>query len=331
MVIIKDCKVSIIVPVYNREVLRRVLDSAMGHIHQNKKIIIINDGTTDGGSIEIIAEYQKRHSEIVVIATENRGLSCVLNTGIEHATGQYIIFPGSDDWIEIETLKKLLISLKNNNSDIVFFNATACADGMSESELRKFSYARSKDTKNQTVQCRPLFEEFISSRNYIASACLYLYRLSLFSDERFFPRIPHEDDLFTKLLIKKEDTTTVCLPDRFFRRRVRPEAIITQQKSIKHVKGYFSVAEELIKDELQNRSCPTAKALNLFAQGVIISTLTTVHAAFEGKISFHIRKKTLQLFFKKNLRHINSIAALICIFPEVIPLRRSLFCLLRRA
>lgn len=332
MIDIEDCKVSIIIPVYNVEkYLAECLDSAVGQTHQNKEIIIVNDGSTDG-SAAIIDEYQKRHSEIVVIATENRGLSCARNTGIDNATGQYIIFLDSDDWIEKETLEKCLRSLKTHDADIAFFNATAFADGMPESELEKFNYTRPQKTTNKKTQCRVLFEEFISSRNYIVSACLYIYRLNQFSQDRFLPGITHEDNLFTtKLLIKNEKTTAICLPDRFFHRRVRPESIMTQQKSMKHVTGYLSVADELLKHEQKNKSCPTAKALNVFIQGMISSALTTAHAAFQGKIPFHIRKRSLQLFFKTNLRNINPRAALICIFPEVVTIKRSLNSLLRRA
>lgn len=332
MIDIKDCKVSIIIPVYNVEkYLAECLDSAVGQTHQNKEIIIVNDGSTDG-SAAIISEYQKRHSEIVAVTTENRGLSCARNTGIENASGQYIIFLDSDDWIEKETLEKCLRSLKDHDADIALFNATAFSDGMPDSELRKFDYTRPQNLTNKKLQCRALFEGFISIKNYIVQPCCYLYRAESFADERFFPGILHEDNLFTtKLLIKNESATAICLPDRLFHRRVRPESVMTQPKSVKHVEGYFSVAEELLKHELKNKSCPTAKALNLFIQGTISSALITAHAAFQGRIPFHIRKKSLQLFFKTSLININPRAALICIFPEVVAIKRSLNRLLRRA
>lgn len=332
MIDIKDCKVSIVIPVYNVEkYLAECLDSAVGQTHQNKEIIIVNDGSTDG-SVAIISEYQKRHSEIVVITTENRGQSCARNTGIEHATGQYIIFLDSDDWIEKGTLEKCLLALKSHGADIALFNASAFSDGMPDSELKKFNYTRPKNLENKKNKCRAIFKEFISSRNYIVQPCCYLYKKESFPDDRFTPGILHEDNLFTtQLLISQESATAVCLPDRFFHRRVRPESIMTQQKSIKHVEGYFSVAEELLKHELNSQNCSTSKALNLFTQGVISSALTTAHEAFHGKIPFHIRKRSLQLFFKTNLKSINPRAALICLFPVVIPLKRSLSGLLRRA
>ena len=332
MLEIKDCKVSIIIPVYNVEkYLAQCLDSAVSQTHQNKEIIIINDGSTDG-STAIIAEYQKIHNEIKAITTENRGLSCARNTGIKHATGQYIIFLDSDDWIDKETLEKCLKSLKTHNADIAFFNATAFADGIPDSESKKFNYIRSQNVINQKIKCRKLFEEFISSKNYIVSACLYLYRLSSFSEARFLPSITHEDNLFTtQLLINNASATAICLPDCFFHRRVRPDSIMTQQKSMKHVEGYFSVAEELLKHEIRSTNYPTAKALNIFIQIIISSALITAHAAFQRKIPFHIRKKSLRILFKINPNYINPKVALACVFPEVIVIKRWLCSLLRRA
>jgi len=325
MIDISDCKVSIIIPVYNVEkYLDECLNSAVSQTHQNKEIIIINDGSTDG-SVSIFSKYQKKYSEIVVITTENCGVSCARNIGIENASGQYIIFLDSDDWIEKETLEKCLKSLRSNNADIVLFNATAFVDEMPNAELGKFNYTRSGITTNQKIQCRKIFKEFISSRNYIVNCNLYLYKAESFSDLRFHPEILHEDNLFTtQLLINNEITSAVFLPDRFYHRRVRPGSIMTQQKSIKHVEGYLSVVEELLKHELKNQNCHTAKALNQFIQRIISIALITARTVFIGQIPFRIRKKSLQLFFQINLRNFNPKVALICIFPEVLTIKKLL-------
>lgn len=322
---IQSNKVSIIIPAYNVEkYLAECLDSAIGQSHQDKEIIIINDGSTDS-TAEIISNYQKKHREIIAITTENRGQSSARNTGIEKATGEYIIFLDSDDWLEKETIESCLSALKAHSADIVMFNAHAFADKLPDFELRKFDYTRPQHLTNKKLLCRDFFSEFIKNKNYLVSPCLYMYRASTFDSIRFLPNIIHEDNLFTtQLLINNATATGVCLPCRFFHRRVRPESIMTQKKSMKHVEGYFVVAEELLKNKIATENSRTSQALNLFIQFMISSAITTAHAAFNQKISFALRKRAIRIFLKTNLRHINPKAALICIFPEVIQLKKIL-------
>lgn len=322
---IKDSKVSIIIPVYNVEkYLAECLDSAVGQIHQNKEIIIVNDGSTDG-SAAIISEYQEKHSEIVLVVTENFGQSSARNTGIEKSTGDYLIFLDSDDWIEKETLERCLLALKEHNADMVMFNACSFADDVSEFDIGKLDYTRPSCLANKKLLCREAFSFFVKNKSYLVSPCLYLYKRSTFNKNRFRPEIIHEDNLFTtQLLISSETAEVICLPDRFFHRRVRPGSIMTQEKSMRHVNGYLAVAEELLKNELKNQNCSTAVALNQFIQSIIGNALATAQAAFNNKIPLHVRKKSLKLFFKTNLRHIKPRAALICILPEIKVVKRKL-------
>lgn len=322
---IQSNKVSIIIPAYNVEkYLAECLDSAIGQSHQDKEIIIINDGSTDG-TAEIISKYQEKHHEIIAITTENRGQSSARNTGIEKATGEYIIFLDSDDWLEKETIESCLNALKEHEADIVMFNAHAFADELPDSELRKFDYTRPQHLTNKRLLCREAFSGFIKNRKYLVSPCLYMYRLSTFDTVRFPPNIIHEDNLFTtQLLITNATATTICLPNRFFHRRVRPGSTMTQEKSMKHVDGYFKVAEELLRSKIVSENSTTSQALNLFIQSMISSAINTAHTAFNRKIPFSLRMRAIRLFLKTNQRYINPKTALICIIPELIQLKKFL-------
>jgi glycosyltransferase involved in cell wall biosynthesis len=93
-------KVSIIIPVYNVEkYLTECLDSAMGQTLRDIEIICVDDGSTDR-STEILDEYAKKDSRITVIHQSNGGPSKARNTGIDTATGEYILFLDSDDIIK---------------------------------------------------------------------------------------------------------------------------------------------------------------------------------------------------------------------------------------
>lgn len=117
-----EIKVSIIIPVYNTEqYLRQCLDSVINQTFKNIEVIIINDGSTDG-SLNIINEYKENYSYIKVINQTNKGYSKVRNVGLKIASGDYIGFVDSDDFIEKNMFEKLVNKAIDTNADIVSCN-----------------------------------------------------------------------------------------------------------------------------------------------------------------------------------------------------------------
>lgn len=119
-------KISVIVPVYNREKqISRCLDSLLSQTYENIEIIVINDGSTDN-SKRIIEEYKKEYSQkIVCINTKNQGVSEARNEGIAYATGEYIGFVDSDDYVDLRMYEKLYEKAKKNDLDLVACNTKA--------------------------------------------------------------------------------------------------------------------------------------------------------------------------------------------------------------
>ena len=117
-------KISIIVPCYNAEkYLPKCLDSLINQTLKDIEIICVNDGSTDG-SLSVLKDYAKKDSRIVIIDKENSGPSSCRNIGIEKATGEFIQFVDSDDWIEPETCEVCYQKAIEHNVDMVSFNAT---------------------------------------------------------------------------------------------------------------------------------------------------------------------------------------------------------------
>lgn len=113
-------KVSIIIPVYNVErYLRTCLDSVVNQTLDGIEIIAVNDGSTDN-SLAILEEYQSKYSDrMKVFTTDNHGVSHARNYGLARASGEYIQFVDSDDFIELEMTEKLYSKAKRDNNDIV--------------------------------------------------------------------------------------------------------------------------------------------------------------------------------------------------------------------
>lgn len=102
-------KVSIIIPVYNVEIyLTRCLDSCLQQdlSYDEYEIIAINDGSTDN-SLSILQDYADRYPNLKIVNQDNRKQGAARNRGIEIATGDYIWFVDSDDWLEPNVLNYL--------------------------------------------------------------------------------------------------------------------------------------------------------------------------------------------------------------------------------
>ena len=114
--------VSIIVPVYNVEkYLARCLDSCLNQTFTDIEILCVNDGSPDK-SLDILEHYKKFDSRIKIINKTNGGLSSARNVGVKEATGEYILFVDSDDYISSVVVEKTYNNAKTNNSDVVVFD-----------------------------------------------------------------------------------------------------------------------------------------------------------------------------------------------------------------
>ena len=116
-------KVSIVVPIYNVErYLEKCLDSLVGQTYENIELILVNDGSTDR-SLEIAKRYADRYEQIFLTSQANGGLSKARNTGIALAQGEYLCFLDSDDWLEFDTVQKIVSLMEKDDLDLCLFGA----------------------------------------------------------------------------------------------------------------------------------------------------------------------------------------------------------------
>ena len=113
-------QLSVIVPVYNVEkyILKCIESIFCQGIDDNTfELIIVNDGTKDN-SMELISDIINRHANVIVINQENKGLSEARNSGLAKASGKYILFVDSDDFLIDNTFKPLLDVAISSSVDI---------------------------------------------------------------------------------------------------------------------------------------------------------------------------------------------------------------------
>lgn len=114
--------ISVIVPVYNvARYLPQCLDSILSQDHRDLEVIVIDDGSTDGSGA-ICDEYARRDSRVRVIHQKNGGAAAAKNAGLRVATGEYLSFVDSDDFLEPDVYGYMLGVLKSQNADAAQFN-----------------------------------------------------------------------------------------------------------------------------------------------------------------------------------------------------------------
>lgn len=114
-------KFSLIIPVYNVEVyLRECLDSILRQPMEDWEAIVVDDGSLDGSGV-IADEYAAKDSRITVIHQENQGVSVARNVGLEKASGRWIWFVDSDDYIVENALDVLSVAIDEKDCDTIFF------------------------------------------------------------------------------------------------------------------------------------------------------------------------------------------------------------------
>jgi glycosyltransferase involved in cell wall biosynthesis len=133
-------KVSIIIPIYNKEkYLRTCLNSVINQSLKEIEIICINDGSTDD-SLKVLNEFAANDNRIVVIDQPNQKASIARNRGLEIARGEFIGFVDADDWIENNYYEALFTQCKKENADMAI--ALTTTEFFSQKPLRYLNAQR---------------------------------------------------------------------------------------------------------------------------------------------------------------------------------------------
>lgn len=111
--------ISVIVPVYKTErFLNRCVESLVNQTYKNLEIFLVDDGSPDNCP-EMCDEWAQKDSRIKVLHLENNGVANARNTALSQASGSYIAFADSDDYLESDMYEKLINAAERRNADIV--------------------------------------------------------------------------------------------------------------------------------------------------------------------------------------------------------------------
>ena len=220
-------KVSVIIPVFNTsKFLKKCVNSVLKQTYKNLEVFLIDDGSTDNSGI-LCDDFAKTDKRVVTIHKQNGGLSPARNVGLGIATGEFIAFVDSDDFIEPTMIEVLLNNIIKAGSDI-----SICSFAM-ETETGK-PYADTPPLKNETYskfEALALLNETRQDRFTVAWN--KLYKKELFDGLRYPENKIHEDQwTIHKLFFKTSKVSAI--EDVLYHYVVHEGSIMQAKNPIKH-------------------------------------------------------------------------------------------------
>jgi len=186
-------KISVIVPIYNVErYLEECVESIINQTYKNIEIILVDDASPDSSG-KIADEYAKKGSRIKVIHKPIGGLSDARNAGMLVATGDYLMFVDSDDYLFPNSCEVLADKIHDENADYVIANYINCHEDSSLWEKPIFNTEKYKEFK---LDIKDYSDSFYIMNS---SACNKIFRTSYIRNLniKFRVGLPAEDAIFT--------------------------------------------------------------------------------------------------------------------------------------
>ena len=258
---------SIIVPIYNVEnYIRKCISTLIGQTYPDIEIILVDDGSPDSCP-QICDEYAELDNRIIVIHKQNGGLSDARNAGLEIASGDYVIFVDSDDFIDSDTCERLL-QYAETNSDILIGDATVEGASIQMDHIHPSMKIYSG--------LEYLNEAFHADKAPMA-AWLNIYKRSFLVENglRFKCGILHEDEQFTPRALLLA-TSVIVTGVNFYHYFVRDNSITTKKDKRKNASDLYNTCCELEKlyESIEDRGLKehmldslSQKCLNMFQVG----------------------------------------------------------------
>lgn len=280
-------KISVIIPVYNVEkYLVRCVESIINQTYQNLEIILVDDGSPDAsGSICDSFEDPR----IRVIHKENGGLSSARNAGLDIATGDYIGFVDSDDWIELDMYETMLRMAKENQAKIVCVGNYEVDSRTGEKKLGLCP------KKTECISGEEFTGRMFLWQGWDSSACDKLFHRSLFENQRYpLGQISEDVALIYKITLSSERVAVCGRPMYYYYQR--SDSITSQ--SVSERSFHYPEHTRVIYDYIQANHpaiAPQAKYLRVRAINTLALILDQADDDFRKRYAQKIRENRREL------------------------------------
>ena len=234
-----DELISIIIPVYNvQEYLDEAIQSALKQTYTNLEIILVDDGSTDVSG-KLCDNYAAIDNRVIVIHFPNGGLSKARNCGLDIATGSYIFFLDSDDYLEPDAIEHLLHNLTSHKADI----SVGSLRDVNESSEIIFDDALALPEPVVLLNERS-FWKFSLTKKTGVMATGKLYKRFIWNSLRFPEGKIHEDDAVL-VSVMRQCNSIVCTRKICMNYRIRSGSIMQTGFSVKNLDKISFLAERV--------------------------------------------------------------------------------------
>lgn len=235
--------ISIIIPVYNSEkYLETCIKSILNQTFTDFELILVNDGSNDN-SKKICDKYSALDKRIKTFHTKNKGVSAARNLGLDYASGEYIAFYDSDDFLkEKDSLEKLYNHAKNNDVDILK------SDYVTYDNTGYWSYPKQQKISLSNIKLTPIefIRDIINKESFLWTL---LIRRTIIGDTRFIEGRVYLEDMEFIYKLTRNVTSAVYIPQRHYVYRKHSEAIsytanpLKIRDIIEVMSSFFQIAE----------------------------------------------------------------------------------------
>lgn len=189
--------VTVIIPIYNVEVyLDRCIKSVVNQTYSELEIILVDDGSTDHGP-KICDSWAKKDSRIKVIHKQNGGLSDARNAGMRVATGNWIVFLDSDDWIHKDMIRLLRFYQQKSDADIVECRARRTVEDIIDKKINENNIVAREFQSEEAIAA------LLNEKPLRQTVWNKLYKRTLIEKTEFAFGKFHEDGFWTYQIFAK--------------------------------------------------------------------------------------------------------------------------------
>lgn len=217
-------KLSVIIPVYNSEkYLVSCIESVLCQNYANIEVLLIDNGSSDHSRL-ICEEYEKKDVRVHVYSELKSGAAAARNCGISHATGQYITFIDSDDYIDKDMYCELMGMIKQYSADIAicsfhYVNESGNSMDWLEPELAKYI----KTKTDPVIDSRECASYFLTSRDIEGFCWNKVFKKSIIDDNDLTfeeSKMAYEDMLFVFESVLKSSKIVLCAKKLYYYRQI---------------------------------------------------------------------------------------------------------------
>ncbi|MBR6778574.1 MAG: glycosyltransferase [Clostridia bacterium] len=250
--------ISVIIPVYKvEEYIDKCIQSVVNQTYKNLEIILIDDGSPDNCP-KICDQWAKKDGRIKVVHKPNGGVSSARNCGLDMATGDYVTFVDSDDFIELTMYEKLISSIIENNSDLALCGfCNVYENGIKEVVVEK---------NLSVINASNIFDYYVLSNSHkidnivyldgiMAYTCRALYSKKIIKNNRFEQEIKYCEDLLFNLNVIDKNTKISVVNENLYNyyQRVTSAVHNASEKTVvakfKYLEKVLPILENKISDD----------------------------------------------------------------------------------